>query len=346
MTSDIVLKQYSSDFENQWLIFLSSNENSTFYHRIEWKDIIESCFNHKSYYLIALENDKIRGLLPLIYIKSLIFGSMLTSMPFLNYGGVLSDQTEIIKLLLSEATKLQQKIKTNYIELRHLNKTQFDLPFKSHKVSMVVELDKDPEKLWNEFSSKHRTNIRKSIKQDFKFEIGGLDVLDEFYQVISEGWRKLGTPIYKKSFFKKVLTSFKKDVEICAVRYEDDLIAVAFNGLFNDTIEGMWTHSLFEYKKLNVNYFLYWKMIENACERGFNKFNLGRSTADSSAIQFKKKWNAKPTQLYWEYILNNNQSMPELNVDNPKYQKYINIWKHLPLKATQILGPIFAKNIP
>ena len=67
-------------------------------------------------------------------------------------------------------------------------------------------------------------------------------------------------------------------MEICAVFLKDKMIAVAQNGIFKDTIEGMWTYSLNEYSNLNPNYFLYWKMIENACERGFKKFHLGRSS--------------------------------------------------------------------
>jgi lipid II:glycine glycyltransferase (peptidoglycan interpeptide bridge formation enzyme) len=118
------------------------------------------------------------------------------------------------------------------------------------------------------------------------------------------------------------------------------------NGLFKDTIEGMWTYALDEYKNLNINYFLYWKMIENACQRGFKKFHLGRSTANSTAVSYKKKWNAIPVQLYWEYIMDDSKPIPELNVDNPKYKLLINAWRRLPLKLTQTVGPYFAKNIP
>jgi hypothetical protein len=87
-------------------------------------------------------------------------------------------------------------------------------------------------------------------------------------------------------------------------------------------------------------------MIRQSCERGFNFFHLGRSTKDSGAVFFKKKWNAVPQQLYWQYLLPDGEAVPQLNVDNPKYRFYINVWRKLPVKLTQIIGPPIAKNIP
>ena len=340
------IQLYIPEYENELNKFLESSQDSTFYHRIEWINIIKNSFSHRSYYLIVLADNEIKGVLPLIHIKSLLFGSMLCSMPFLNYAGIIADNKNIEKCLINESIKIKKEVKAKYIELRNKKKSSFDLTGKTHKISMMVELENNPENLWNRFSSKHRTNIRKSINSNLKFEVGHLNLLDDFYTIISKGWRNHGTPIYKKDFFLNILESFQHDVEICAVRHEEKIIAVAFNGLFKDTIEGMWTYALSEYNHLQPNYFLYWKMIENVCERGFKKFHLGRSTVDSSAVFFKKKWNAIPVQLYWEYILDDSQNIPELNVDNPKYKLFINSWRKMPLKLTQLVGPFFAKNIP
>ncbi len=52
-----------------------------------------------AYYLLA-ENEGsniesgIAGILPLVHIKSILFGNSLVSMPFLNYGGVLTEDVE------------------------------------------------------------------------------------------------------------------------------------------------------------------------------------------------------------------------------------------------------------
>ena len=87
-------------------------------------------------------------------------------------------------------------------------------------------------------------------------------------------------------------------------------------------------------------------MIKHACENGYRHFHLGRSSVDSNAEQFKKKWNAHAHQLYWQYMLNGRSELPELNVNNPKYQLAIALWKKLPLPVTQWLGPFLARSIP
>jgi hypothetical protein len=142
------------------------------------------------------------------------------------------------------------------------------------------------------------------------------------------------------------MDSLGDSVEICIVTYQGVAIGTAFVGLFKKTVEGMWLSFLKEFARQQTNYFQYWEMIKRACEQGYEEFHLGRSSAEGGGEFFKEKWNAVPKPLYWEYILNKAKVVPELNVDNPKYQIAIRVWKKLPLPVTKALGPILAKSIP
>ena len=93
-------------------------------------------------------------------------------------------------------------------------------------------------------------------------------------------------------------------------------------------------------------YVLYWELIKNACETGAKFFHLGRSTKDSGAEVFKKKWNADAMQLYWHYVLRTRTEIPSLNPSNPKYRLAIRTWQRLPVSLTKVLGPFIAKHIP
>jgi|GEM_PF-5447531 len=64
-------------------------------------------------------NDQIVGILPLMHLKHFLFGNSLISIPFFDMGGVLADDEEIEKALLSEAIRLGQDMKADTIELRH-----------------------------------------------------------------------------------------------------------------------------------------------------------------------------------------------------------------------------------
>lgn len=334
-----------SDFK-RWEQYVSTHPDSTFYHKVKWKEVMEESFRHNTYYLMAVNGDRIVGILPLVLLKSLMFGSILCSMPFLNFGGICADNEEAERALLEEAARILQEVRGNYLELRHMRKSRLDIPNKTHKVSMTLELNADPEVLWNNFKTKQRTNIRRAAKNGLEIRVGGKEFLKDFYTILSIGWRDLGTPIYGFSFFEEILNAFNNSVEIYMVMHQGMPIATAFNGLFGDTVEGMWTYSLREFTKLQTTYFIYWEMTKRACEQGYKKFHLGRSTTESGGTFFKTKWNAVPNQLYWEYVLNRSEKIPELNVDNPKYEKAIKVWRKLPVRVSQWLGPFIAKGIP
>jgi len=112
------------------------------------------------------------------------------------------------------------------------------------------------------------------------------------------------------------------------------------------TIEGMWLGVRANYRNKLAGYILYWELIKHACERNFTSYHLGRSTSQSSAETFKKKWNATPEQLYWHYILGRDRTIPQLNVQNPRYKLAISAWRHLPVPITQAVGPLIARSIP
>jgi lipid II:glycine glycyltransferase (peptidoglycan interpeptide bridge formation enzyme) len=124
-------------------------------------------------------------------------------------------------------------------------------------------------------------------------------------------------------------------------------VAAAFNGYHGGTVEGMWAAADPSARELQPNYVLYWEMIQDACRRGFRRYHLGRSTAESGGEQFKKKWNAVSTQLHWYFGRTDGAAeLPGLNVDNPKYRLAIAAWRRLPLWMTDLAGPPLARLIP
>jgi lipid II:glycine glycyltransferase (peptidoglycan interpeptide bridge formation enzyme) len=159
-------------------------------------------------------------------------------------------------------------------------------------------------------------------------------------------WRALGTPIYKKRFFRTILEAFGEKTRIFIVYKDNTPIATAFNGYHNDTVEGMWAGVMPEHRRLNSNFVLYWEMIKHACDSGLSEFHLGRSSVDSGGEVFKKKWGAVAHQLYWQYYLPRGGELPQLNVKNPKYQMAISAWRKLPLWTTRLIGPLLARSIP
>jgi FemAB-related protein (PEP-CTERM system-associated) len=329
-----------------WNEFLQGHEAGTFYHRYEWAAINRDQFGHRSHLLQAVSEGRIVGALPLTLVSSAVFGRILCSMPFVNYGGPCARDAAVSASLVSKARELAADEKVKYLELRCSAPLATDLPASTRKISMSIELEADPEKIFEKYTSKHRTNIRRSYKNELTVKSGGLDLLPVFYSLMEESWRNLGTPLYAKKYFQRILETFPNDTRIHVCSRRDEPVAVAFNGEFNGTVEGMWAGGTAASRALQANYVLYWEMIQDACRRGLKRFHLGRSTADSGAEDFKKKWNATARQLYWYHHRPEGGAAPELNVDNPKFQLAINAWRRMPLWMTRIVGPRIAPGIP
>jgi FemAB-related protein (PEP-CTERM system-associated) len=343
----MTIKLVTSTQQDDWNNFVISNTQSAFYHLYQWKTIIERCFKFKTFYCMALKDQQIQGILPLVLCDNIIFGRKLVSMPFLNFGGVCAVNQEAEVALLQRAKLITSRTRAKYLELRHTRRIDEQLPVKTNKVSMTINLTPGYEKIWEKFSGNLRTEIRKAKTFGLEVRSGKEHYLDAFYHVFSRNYKIFGTPAIQKRFFRLILEELSRYIKIFVVYFDDHLVGVAMNGYFKDTVEGMWAGSLSHiYPKLRINYLLYWEMIKDACQNAYSYFHLGRSTKDSGAQKFKEKWLAEPKQLYWEYYLNSSKKLPQLNVDNPNYQLPIKIWRRLPLNVTRMIGPVLASGLP
>lgn len=336
-----------SENNTQWNQFVLQQPEGTFYHLWEWKSVIEKAFKKITFYLLALENGRIEGILPLVLCDHIFFGRMLVSMPFLNCGGICAaNQSTAIKLL-EKAKSLTCSTRAKYLELRHNKRVDNNLPVLTHKVSMTIPLSGDSEILWSKLSGKVRTEVRKAEKLGLYVKFGQLQYLNDFYDLFLRNYKSQGTPAYPKRFFTILLEELSPYVMIFVVYWQNKPVGAAMNGYFKNRVEGLWAPSLaFIYPNLRINYLLYWEMIKHACIHGYQFFHLGRSSKDTGAIKFKEKWLAVPSQLYWEYFLNINTQLPRLNIENPKYQLPIKIWQHLPMGITRMVGPLLSPGIP
>ncbi|MEP6573345.1 MAG: FemAB-like protein, partial [Gemmatimonadota bacterium] len=77
---------------SEWDAFVRAQTAWTHFHLAGWRHIYEEVFGHE---YIALEarsaEGSIVGVLPLVRVRSLVFGHYLVSMPFVNYGGPLGE---------------------------------------------------------------------------------------------------------------------------------------------------------------------------------------------------------------------------------------------------------------
>lgn len=334
--------------EKKWDNYVIDSRRASCYHLTGWKKVIEESFGHQTFYLLSEDQGgKVTGVLPMVHLKSLLFGSFMVSLPYFNYGGICAENEESYSSLLKEASYLAKEEECRHIEFRETKPVDNGLSKKESKVSMMLSLPQSAEALWGALGSKLRSQVKRPEKEGMYPQIGREEELDTFYEVFSENMRDLGTPVYAKTFFLNILRAFPSTSWICSVyTKEGKAVASGFLVGFKDVLEIPWASSLRAYNNYGPNMLLYWTALKFACDSGFTRFDFGRSTPHEGTYRFKEQWGAKPHPLYWYYWMQSGEAMPELNPHNPKFTLAINVWKRLPVGLTQLIGPAIVKNLP
>jgi FemAB-related protein (PEP-CTERM system-associated) len=312
-----------------------------------WLTVLEEGLGHTPYCLEAVQDGETRGILPLAYVSSLLFGRFLVGLPYLNYGGVLADDEATANLLIGRAVELSDKLGVRHLELRHERPTEHpELTARlTSKVHMRLMLPSTPSQLWDRLLSKVRGHVRKGQKSGLAVAWGREDLLPEFYDVFSQNMRDLGTPVYGQRLFAAILRHFPERAELCVVRAEGKPAAAGLLLHGWAVTEVPSSSSLRRYNPLSANSLMYWHLLERAIQRGQQVFDFGRSTVDSNTFVFKKQWGAEPAPAAWQFHVRSG-AVGDLRPENPRYQRFIRIWQRLPVALTRLFGPPIVRGIP
>jgi len=308
---------------------------------------IETASGHQSKYLCALdENRNIVGVLPLVRMNSRLFGNFIVSVPYFNYGGVLANHPKVADTLLQEAISWRDETGAEHVELRHCADIGFNLPSRTDKVTYWLPLPETSEDLWNSFRPKVRAQIRRGDREAEKIVIGGPELLDQFYLVFAHNMRDLGTPVYGKKFFVRLLEELGSLAALVVVKLNDRPVGCAFIVGKGDRLEIPWASTIREHNHTGINMIMYWRILEYAIQQGFHLFDFGRCSRGANTSRFKQQWGAIEIPLFWDYMLPEGKDLPALNPDNPKFRLMIAVWKRLPVWLSCLLGPAIVKNLP
>jgi FemAB-related protein (PEP-CTERM system-associated) len=329
-----------------WDEYVQRHPEATVYHLAAWGDLLRAVYGHRSTQLAVLDEGRVVGVLPLVFFRTLLFGRFATSMPFVNYGGVVADSPAIEDLLRSSAVELTRQAGGSYLELRHARRRFPNTPCLEHKVAMVLTLEPSVEAQWGVLDRKLRNQVRKAEKSGLTVRTGGAELLGPFHDVLAENMRDLGTPVHGRRFFERMLAAFPERARIVTVWLGDTPIAASLVLWHRDRLEVPWASSVRRFNPLCANVLLYWEMLKFGVGQGFRSFDFGRSTPGEGTFLFKQQWGAEPQQLYWEYWLADGVALPDRSPKNARFSAAIALWQRMPVAITRAIGPAIVARIP
>lgn len=341
--SDLTVSSAGEADRVAWDAFVAAQPDATGYHEWAWGGVFKRSFGHQPEYLVARRDGAIVGVLPLVEMRSVLFGRLMSSLPFVNYGGVVAGSPADAAALVQAAIELARLRGTRHLELRHTAKQLAGVPCRQHKVAMRLALQPG---MWERLDRKVRNQIRKAMKSGLTADRGGAERLDEFYPVFARNMRDLGTPVYARRFFAEILQAFPDRAHVLIVRLRGEPVAAGVTFRTRDMLEVPWAASVREHNALCPNHLLYWTAIQSAQADGCRVLDFGRSTPYEGTFHFKRQWGAEPVPLHWEYPWIERGGIPDQGPTNPKFRAAIALWKRCPLWLTNRVGPHIVRAIP
>jgi len=330
-----------------WDAFLEEEPEASFCHLSGWRTIMSDVLGHECLYRVAEDEEgEWRGILPLVRVKSWLFGHYLLSMPFLNYGGPLGD--EAARRALAEAARAEaERSGADLLELRSRTPVPADFRTSDRKITVLLDLPGDADVLWKEgLKSKVRSQVRRPRKAGMVFEIGP-ERRGDFYDVFARTMRDLGTPVLPAEFFERLQEVLGRHLEFGVVYTKDGAPAAVGCGFhFQGEFEITWAGFVREYSRQAPNMLLYWGFMEAMIARGAETFNFGRCTPGSGTHRFKSQWGGEDAPLPWAQWSPSGVTETPNPEGNRLYTLATELWSRMPLAVANRLGPIFARRLP
>lgn len=332
---------------DEWNSFIEkAPDGCSPYHVYEWRSVISSCYKLESDYLLCRDDSgSICNVLPLFYLNQGI-KRVGVSLPYAPFGGEAKLREVDNDRLKAHIVNIIEDRQLAYVELRSLCASLEDSDLNPVLVTQRITLDRTEEQVWKGLNGVCRRAVRRALKSGLQIQCGREELVNLFSSIYQQRMLTLGTPAHGVHFFRKVLSSLGDQATILMVFANEIPIAgmLAIHGA--GIAHNAWAGYLAAYSNSSPNDLLYWEALRWAVKQGCSEFDFGRSRPGSGVYRFKKKWSSYNAGLCYTRVMKGGEMKI---IDQAPYHKLTlasKVWKRLPDKVAQKLGPIARKHLP
>lgn len=336
-TPGVQVAAYAGE-EKAWDDFVQRSPGATFFHRIGWKDVLEQAFGFRSRYLVARRGTGVVGVLPMCLLSQSFGGTCLLSLPFAVEAGICAADGEAQRALEAAALELGRSSGARYLELRDgLEGDGFSVRQGSYFRFRRPFGESDEENLLA-VPRKQRRMIRLGQRSGLVARIG-TEQLATFHDLYARSVRRLGTPVFARSYFRLLCERFGDACELLTIYRGETPAAAVLSFFFRGAVIPYYAGSRRELYRYGVNDLLYWELMRHARRRGMHTFDFGRSKAGTGAFAYKQHWGFAPEPLRYRVHACGGGDVPERSLGDGPVALLRRGWSRLPLWATKLLGP-------
>jgi lipid II:glycine glycyltransferase (peptidoglycan interpeptide bridge formation enzyme) len=329
-----------------WEELILQHPDYSFFHSSYWSKILQYTYNYKPYYFVITKDNILKAAIPLMLVESFITGKRAVCLPFSDYCQPLISDEISFNELFNEILKLGKSKKLKYLELRGGNKYFPDVEASTFDYIHNLDITLGEEKLFKNFSSNTKRNIRKAINEGVTVEISNSkSAMEDYYVMNCITRKKHGLPPQPKKFFdnllKLVLSQNKGFIAIG--KHNNMIIAGAVYLHIGNKALYKFGASIVEYQNLRANNLVMWEAIKYYSTKGFESFCFGRTEPDNEGLRkFKLGWGTTE-EIFNTYRYNYTTNNFEY-IKTKTFGAHNKFFNKMPLPALKIFGSIFYKH--
>ena len=235
------------DADTHWSECIRQTDATNVAHLPGWRSAIQNAYGHRPVYLQASDDAGNSGVLPAFLVQHRVFGTVLSSMPFLDAGGPCSSSPALNQGLIEALMQQAEQLGANLVEIRCPQALPVAAPSEGEKVTLVLPLPDSADELWSSLNAKVRNQVRKAERSGLSVEIGQAEQLDAFYEPFIVNMRDLGSPVHGRQFFSAITDAFGDQVWVAVVRKGNTPIGGLIAVACQDSLVVPWASCLREY---------------------------------------------------------------------------------------------------
>lgn len=292
----------------RWSEFIGRDSRAVLFHSPGWLLALRETYGYEPVVLTtSLPSQPLADGLVFCRIKSWFTGTRLVSLPFSDHCEPLVGAGED----LGEFINLAGMDHVRYVELRPVDAAPSPEPreadFHEAETFWFHRLDLSPG-VGEIFRRCHRDCVRRKIlraeRESVLYQEGNTpELLESFYRLQLRTRRRQQLPPQPKAWFRNLAQCLPDNMKIRVAYKNDQPIASILTFSYKNKLMYKYGCSDERYHRFGGMQLLLWRAIQEAKEKNYEEFDLGRCELTNSGLQvFKDRWGARRSKLtYWRY---------------------------------------------